>query len=261
MSVTSGVLGMFGMLSNVFLYGWWLFLIVGIYAMKKRMERWPMDVVIYEKKGDNLIKTNDRLGKRFDKVTGVTYSQLLKAKDTIPMLNYDCILHCSNKHTNFLEKIVNILRPTAGTIFLFRYGSKQYKPIKTNIKGDSKLKLTEIKDAEGNPVFQYMYNQFDPRVSIGQLEFEVVDWDNMNFMVQEQRASVIRRARKGEFWAKTLIPMVIIGACVVIAIFILKFSADVGTDLRSGAGQPAPQQQQGSSKLMGGVTDAFAPGS
>ena len=81
----------------------------------------------------------------------------------------------------------------------------------------------------------------------------------MNFMVQEQRASIIRRAKQSEFWAKTLIPMVIIGACIVIGIFILKFSADAGASLRSGSGVPAQESISGS-KLMGGITDAVIPG-
>jgi len=242
---------------TILLWGWWLILILLIYAMKKRWERFPLEAIIYEKKGDNLVKTNDRIGKRFEKDTGITYSQFQMSKDTVPMLNYDCVLHTATKHTNFLEKFINLLRPTIGTVFLFRYGSKQYKPIKTAME-NGKLKLTELKNKEGQPLFQYMYEQFDPRVSIGHLQFEVVDWDNMNFMVQEQRSSIVRRAKRGEFWAKTLIPLVIIGACVVVAIFILKFSADVGSDLRGAS--PAPQAENpGGSKLMGGITDAFTP--
>lgn len=245
---------MMGTVGKVFLYGWWLFVIAGLFAFKKRWERWPVEAVIYEKKGDNLVKTNDRLGKRFDKLTGITYSELLIAKDTMPVLNYDCVLHCVNKHTNFLEKVVNFLRPTIGTVFLFRYGSKQYKPIKNNVD-DKNLKLKECKDDNGETIFKYEYQQFDPRISIGALDFEVVDWDNMNFMVQEQRASIIRRTKSGEFWAKTLVPIVIIVACVMIGIFILKFSADVGADLRGAA----PSQNDGS-KLMGGISDAITPG-
>ena len=167
MSITGSILGSFGNIGTVFLYGWPILFIVGLYVLKKRWERFPIEAIIYEKKGDNLIKTNDRIGKRYDKLTGVTYSQLLVAKDTIPMLDYDCILHTANKPTNFLERIINLLRPTAGAVFLFRYGSKQYKPLRTGLKEDSKLKLKECKDNEGQPIFQYMYNQFDPRVSIG----------------------------------------------------------------------------------------------
>jgi len=258
MSSVTVINGIVGTLGKVLLYTWWLFIFGGVYALKKKWTRFPLEAIIYEKKGDNLVKTNDRIGKRFEKDTGITYSQLLMAKDTIPMLNYDCILHTANKNTNFLEKIISFIRPTAGTVFLFRYGSKQYKPIKTEMK-DGKLKLTEIKSEDGKPMFHYAYEQFDPRVSIGNLQFEVVDWDNMNFMVQEQRSSVIRRAKKGEFWAKTLIPLIIIGACVVVGIFILKFSADVGGDIR--AVTPAtPDPITGGSKLMGGITDAFTPG-
>ena len=79
----------------------------------------------------------------------------------------------------------------------------------------------------------------------------------MNFMVQEQRSSIVRRAKRGEFWAKTLIPIVIIGACVVIGIFILKFSADAGANLNIAG--PAPSAEPGGSKVMGGITDVFTP--
>jgi len=257
MSAITVINSIFSTIGTILFYGWIPFLIIGLYALKKRWERFPLEAVIYEKKGDNLIKTNDRIGKRFEKDTGITYSQFLVSKDTVPMLNYDCILHTANKHTNFLEKFINLLRPTAGTVFFFRYGSKQYKPIKNKFNEDG-LKLTQLKDKDGQSIFQYIYQQFDPRVSIGCLEFEVVDWDNMNFMVQEQRSSIVRRAKRGEFWAKTLIPIIIIGACVVIGIFILKFSADAGANLN--VANKAPPADTGGSKLMGGITDAFTPG-
>ena len=257
MSAITVINSIFSTIGTILFYGWIPFLIIGLYALKKRWERFPLEAVIYEKKGDNLIKTNDRIGKRFEKDTGITYSQFLVSKDTVPMLNYDCILHTANKHTNFIEKFINLLRPTAGTVFFFRYGSKQYKPIKNKFNEDG-LKLTQLKDKDGQSIFQYMYQQFDPRISIGCLEFEVVDWDNMNFMVQEQRSSIVRRAKRGEFWAKTLIPLIIIGACVVIGIFILKFSADAGANLS--ATKPAASPEEGGSKIIGGMTNAFTPG-
>ena len=80
----------------------------------------------------------------------------------------------------------------------------------------------------------------------------------MNFMVQEQRSSIIRRAKRGEFWAKTLIPVVIIGACVVLGIFILKFSADAGANLNVAGTTTSPEE--GGSKIIGGMTNAFTPG-
>ena len=102
-------------------------------------------------------------------------------------------------------------------------------------------------------VFKYEYSQFDPRWVLGVLDFEVVDWDNMNFMVQEQRASIMRRAG-GMDWLKTLaVPAMLIAGTVIVALFILKFSAEAGASLKGGAGQaPVPKETGG---IIGGAID------
>ena len=244
---------------KLLLYTWWLILIGGLYIMKKRWSKYPLEAIIIEKRGDNLIKVNDRVGKITDKYTGMNSYMFSKTKDTVPVANFEWILHCNKIHTNIFERFINLLRPTIGTIFFFKYGTKQYKPIKVSQTGKNKLALKEIKNDKGEPIYIYQYEQFDPRWVIKELEFDVIDWDNMNFMVQEQRASILRRQKKGEFWKQTLIPIVIIAACVVIGIFILKFSFDAGIDLRGGAGQPS-SSDGGGSKIGGFVQDAFNPG-
>ena len=259
MGLAMSFIGFLDAVKIVLFYSWWLIIIITLYIMKRRWSKFPLEAVLIEKRGDNLIKTNDRVGKREDKTTGMTYYQFLKSKDTIPVYDFDWILHSVVVHTNIFERLVNLLRPTIGTIFLFKYGTKQYKPININQKETNKLQLKEIKDKDGKPIYIHQYAQFDPRWVIKELEFDVIDWDDMNFMVQEQRASMVRRQKKGEFWKQTLIPMIIIASCVVIAIFILKFSADAGADLRGGGGS-VPQGDSSGSKLVGGITDAFTPG-
>ena len=182
----------------------------------------------------------------------------------MPVYNFDWMLHNGDKPMSIFEKIVMFLRPTIGTVFLFKYGSKQYKPI--NIGQDSKtenvLKLKELKDKDGTPLFKYEYSQFDPRWVLGVLDFEVVDWDNMNFMVQEQRASIMRRAG-GLDWLKTLaVPAMLIAGTVIVALFILKFSAEAGAVLKSGSGQAAVATDASldNSVIGGAINGAMAPG-
>lgn len=240
-----------------FVFYTWPFLLLGVmFILRKKWKAYPVDAVIIEKRGDNLVKTNDRVGKKFDKLTSMTYYQLSKCKDTIPVLNYEWMLHNKPKNTNFLEKLVNLIRGNEGTIFLFRYGSKQYKPIKITEVG-SKPKLVPIKNSKGETIYQYQYSQFDPRWVLGTLNFAVIDWDNMNFMVQEQRASIERRKKKGDRMLQYLIPITIIAAAVVVSIFILKFSLDAGQSIQ---GKAADAGGGESSRLMDGIAGAFTPG-
>ncbi len=210
----------------IFLYGWPFMLLVWIFILKMRWKNWPVDVVIIEKRGENLIKTNDRAGKYVDPYTGITGYRLQKAKDTIPVINYDWVMHNVAIPTTLFEKFVNIIRPNIGTLFFFRYGSKQYKPVKINQHGKLREMFQEIKDKKGNSIYIKIYEQFDPRHKLGSLEFEVVDWDNMNFMVQEQRASMERRRKKGEFVKGILIPLGLAVVSALVCIIMIKFSYD-----------------------------------
>jgi len=261
MSAVDVIFNLFNSITTVLFYSWPFILLIWLFAMKKLWGRYPIEAIIIEKRGENLVKTNDRVGK-FDELAndGTTYYKLKMAKDTIPIYNYDWILHNLYKPPTILERLVNLLRGNIGTIFLFRYGSKQYKPIdiSENLDG-SKLELKLIKDANGNPVYINQYVVIDPRNQLEKLNFDVIDWDNINFMVQEQRASIVRRQKKGEFWRQTVIPIVIIAAAVIVALFIMKFSMDVGRDLRNPTGVPTPKDD-GGSKLLGGVQDTFTPG-
>lgn len=214
-------------------WGWPFFLIVLAFIAKAKWKSWPVDVVIIEKRGENLIKTNDRAGKYTDYYTGITGYKLFKSKDTIPIVNYDWVLHNNQLPTNILEKLINLLRPTIGTLFFFRYGSKQYKPVKLNQKGNLSQQLQEVRDKNGNPQYIRVYQQFDPRDKLGALDFEVVDWDNMNFMVQEQRATFLRRQKKGEFLKQIIIPLGAMVVAALVCILMLKFSFDWAVQMKN----------------------------
>ena len=252
----SMILSMFGNLKLFLFVSWPFLLLIYLFVLRKIWQRWPLEAVILEKRGDNLIKTNDRVGKFFDKYSDMYYYKLKKAKDKIPVYNYDWILHNVFVPTNLFERFVSLLRGNKGTLFLFRYGSKQYKPINVKVNGKLQKKLVPMKDEKGEAIYVYQYKQFDPRYFLGVLDFEVIDWDNMNFMVQEQRASVMRRQKKGETLAKFLVPIIIIAAALVMGIFILKFSFDAGRNL---SGQPPASSNEGS-KILGAIQKRFTPG-
>jgi hypothetical protein len=219
---------------------WWLILLGVLFGMKFKMKYWPVEAVIIEKRGANLIKTNDRAGKFTDPFTGIVGYKLQKAGDTIPVVNYDWVMHNVVVNNSFFEKITSFLRGNIGTLFFFRYGSKQYKPIKIVMGDKTVTKFQEVKNEKGETIYVQVYKQFDPRNKLGMLDFEVVDWDNMNFMVQEQRASIERRKKSAE-WIKTIaVPLAIIGATVIFSIIMIKFGFDFATQLKAGSA-PTPE--------------------
>lgn len=222
----------------ILLYFWWAILLLWVFILKIRYKKWPIDVVIIEKREKNLIKTNDRAGRYVDPYTGITGYRLQKAKDTIPIINYDWALHNAAVATTVTERIVNLLRGNVGTLFLFRYGSKQYKPLKTMVKGTLKTEYIEIKDEKDQPVYIKIYQPFDPRDKLGILDFEVVDWDNMNFMVQEQRASVERRKKKGEWLKQIIVPIALMAITAIVCIIMIKFGYDYATNMASAKATP-----------------------
>jgi len=233
MAIADQIFEYINLTMTIVFWGWPFFLIFLAFIAKMKWKAYPVDVVIIEKRGENLIKTNDRAGKYDDHYTGITGYKLLKSKDTIPIVNYEWVLHNNQLPTNLLEKLTNLLRPTIGTLFFFRYGSKQYKPIKVNQKGNLTLQLQEMKDKNGNPQFIKIYQQFDPRDKLGALDFEVVDWDNMNFMVQEQRATHLRRQKKGEFLKQIIIPLGAMVVAALVCILMLKFSYDWAVQMKN----------------------------
>jgi len=258
--IAAGFLGAWNSLFTFLFYSWPFILVIGLFVLRSRWSKYPLEAVIIEKRGENLVKTNDRVGRFFDKHAEMSFYRLKQSKDMIPIYNYDWILHNVAVPTNFLERFINLLRGNSGTLFLFRYGSKQYKPINLSPGKTQNRKFVEVKNDKGEPVFSYQYVHFDPRNMMGALDFEVIDWDNMNFMVQEQRASIIRRQKKGDYWKQTLIPLVIIGSAVLVAIFILKFSMDAGRDLRGGATQSVAGTPADGSKIGGAISNVFNPG-
>ena len=238
-------------------FSWWVLPIVILFVLKRKWGRWNIEATIIEKRGENLVKTNDRIRKFVDKGGGLTYYKFLKCKDTLPVFNYEWILHVVEQPTNVIERVIKFLRPTVGCAFIFRYGSKQYKPLPIKLDKSKKMQFKSIKK-NGEDIFEWQYNQFDPRWVIGVLDFEVIDWDNMNFIIQEQRASVERRRNRNDWLKQVLLPLGLVAGAIIISIFILKFSADAGKNLNTGT--PAPSDGTAGSKIVGGITDAFTPG-
>ena len=249
-----------GEIFTIFLYffSWWVIPIVLLFILKKKWGAWNIEAIIVEKRGENLVKTNDRLRKFIDGGAGLTYYKFLKSKDTMPVFNYEWILHTVEQPCTILERLIKFLRPTAGCAFIFRYGSKQYKPLPVSQSKKNKMSFKEIKDKNGEAIFKWEYAQFDPRWVVGVLNFEVIDWDNMNFIIQEQRASVERRKARGEWLKTVLVPLGILAVCAFIGLLILKFSSDAGANLSS---KVPVQEEQSGSRIMGGITDVFTPGS
>ncbi len=214
----------------------WPFVILGwLVACKIRWKNWPLEAVIIEKRGDNLIKTSDRLGKYVDNFSGMTGYKLMKSGDTIPIIDFDWILHNASKPTNFLEKLVKILRPDMGTVFLFRYGSKQYKPLNPSHipEAEGEMEYETIKGDDGKDIVVQRYQQYDPRGTLKVLNFEVVDWDNMNFMVQEMRTSFERRQKRSAWIKEIAIPLAMLSATALVCIIMIKFGFDYAKTIPS----------------------------
>lgn len=242
-------------------FGWPFAILIAIVVAKLKWKAWVIDVVILEKRGKNIVKTNDRAARYQDKFTKLTGYKLLKSKDTIPVVEYNWILHNNNKHTNLLERLVNVLRPTQGTLFLFKYGSKQYKPIINDVDLKAEQKLVASKDADGNSIYLSQYIQFDPRGYLNAVKMEVFDWDNMNFAFQEMRASFERRQKENQ-WVKTiLMPIAIIAAAAMVSIVMMKMSLDYSQGMRATGpvGDVSLPNQPAETPNIPIIGDAFAP--
>lgn len=242
-------------------FGWPFIILIGIVVAKLKWKAWVIDVVILEKRGKNIVKTNDRAARYTDKFTKLTGYRLLKLKDTIPVVEYNWILHNNNKHTNILERLVNVLRPTQGTLFLFKYGSKQYKPIINDIDLEAEKKLVATEDAEGNKVYVYQYQQFDPRGYLNAVKMEVFDWDNMNFAFQEMRASFERRQKEGQWMKTILMPIAIIACATMVSIVMMKMSLDFSSiaGSKGPVGDVSLPNQPAETPNIPFIGDAFAP--
>lgn len=217
----------------ILLYGWPFILLIIIFILKWKWKNWPLEAVIIERRGNNLVKTNDRIGKYTDKYTGLTGYKLQKIKDPIPIVNFDWILHNVFVPNTLFERFINLLRGNVGTIFLLKYGTKQYKPIWVTHNQQRKLIYKEILGRDNKPMIIQIYEQFDPRKHLGALDFQVIDWDNMNFLVQEQRQTYERRQKQKGFWKEIVIPLVIIAVVALVSIIMIKFSYDYSIAMRS----------------------------
>ena len=224
---------------NIVKYGWWLGIVIWLAVVRLRNKDYPIEAVIIEKRGNNHIKTNDRVGKYVDKYTGLIGYKFMKSKDTIPVVDFDWILHNAKQDLGLTDKLYNKLFGNAGCAFFYKYGSKQYKPVKIGEDENSKIEWKEVTDDKGNPITVSIIQPIDPRDKMAGLNFEVVDWDNMNFMVQEQRASLERRKKSSEFWKQIIVPVIIIGAAAIVTIIMLKFGYDAMNDMMD-KGNPQP---------------------
>lgn len=239
MGVADVIFEYISLFQTILLYGWPFILLIIIIAFKIKWRNWPVEVIIIEKRGNNLIKTNDRAGKYVDNYTGLTGYRLQKNKETIPIVNYEWVMHNVAKHTTIFDRFVHLLRGDIGTLFLFKYGAKQYKPIWITQNSQRKEVLKEIRDANNQPILISIYEQFDPRKHLGALDFQVIDWDNMNFLVQEQRASFERRQKKKDFLKQVLIPLAALVIVGLVCIIMIKFSYDYAIAMK-GATVTAP---------------------
>lgn len=243
---------------DVLKYGWPFMILMFVIIAKVRGKNWPVEVVIIEKRGKNLIKTRDRAGKYKDKFTGLVGYRLKKTGDTIPVVDYDWVMHNADPPLGILGRIEKFFMPTIGTIFIYRYGSKQYKPLKQSYNEDAKVEWEVVKDTKGNPIAYQKYQQFDPRGYLDALNVEVVDWDNMNFMVQEMRASEERRRKKDHWLKAVLVPLGIIAAAAIVSIVMMKFALDYSQTLK---GAEALNTQPENSEIpdIPVIGDAFTP--
>lgn len=231
--IKMGLIEILTIIITIVKYGWPFAILAWLVASKIMWKNWPVEVVIIEKRGDNLIKSKDRAGRYLDNFSGLTGYKLLKAGDTIPVIDFNWILHNADKPTNILEKLVKILRPDIGTLFLYKYGSKQYKPLKPIHDKQAPMEWETIKDDNDKEVIVTKYQQFDPRGSLKVIDFEVVDWDNMNFMVQEMRTSFERRQKKSAWIKEIAVPAMMVAATLLLCIIMIKFGFDYSKGLQT----------------------------
>jgi|SRR3972149_2041851 len=236
-----------------------ILIILFFFVYRKILTAYPIEIGIKERRGTNIVWTRDRAGKFF--TDGIYKYKLRKSGDTIPILNYDWILHATYTATNLIEKLNNFISGgVQGYAELYKYGSKQYKPIKTiTPKGEIK-ETQEIKDKEGNPVLIEVYKQINPHKRISDIDFEVIDWDNINFMVQEQRATDERRRKKESWWAKSAVPIAAIAIAGLAVIFAFYFSADLVSQAMNQAMGQARESQQPEPAKIPIIGDILTPG-
>ena len=217
--------------------GWWLIPLIVIFGYRIRLNKFPIGVTIFEKRGENnFVYTNDVCG-RFN--NPVVCYKLKKNRDTIPIPKYDWILQSMYKPTNIFEKLSNMLSGKIGHIVLFKYGSKQYKPVNVKMAdGTEKKEWKLVTDKNGSPTLIQIYEPINSMHAMSKLDFEVIDWDDMNHMTQELRAIATRRSPLMGFIEKhgALIAMVLaILALIIVGYYYKEMMIDAGSKIISSA--------------------------
>jgi len=232
-------------------FSWWVIPVMSLLVAKVKWGKWPIEAIILERRGDNIVKVNDRIGRRYNKQTGHTHYILQKMGDIIDVIPFETMLHCTVKPTNFPEWFVNKLRPTVGCVHLLKYGSKQYKPIKV-ISSDKGLMaqdengnfiaVKEMLDAEGKTVYHQNLQPFDIRDHLGVMDFQVIDWDDVNTTLNEIENSRLRRLAKFESWAKFTVPIAIIAVVGIICVIFLYLTYDAQMQFCQSAAPATPEE-------------------
>lgn len=234
--------------------GWWLIPIIIIFVYKKRLGKYPVECIIYEKRGENLVHTNDMAGRFEDPVTEY---KLKKSKDTIPIPNYDWILQNTTKPTNLFEKFSAILTGKIGTITLFKYGSKQYKPVDVKVGDKVVRKFKEVKGKNGETIWITVYEPINVKKEMSRLDFDVIDWDDINHMTQELRAITMRRSPIKGFLEKwgPMIGLGVVAMVIIVTTYLgYQFMRDAGNvyiQATQGGNAPPTQTTPASGNPLG----------
>jgi len=237
-------------------FSWWIIPIFLLIVGKVKWNKYPIEAIIIEKRGDNIIKVNDRIGRWFDKETGFTRYRLQKMGDVIDVIPFENVLHSIYKPTNIFEWLVNKLRPTAGTVHLLKYGSKQYKPVKiTRGEETHTTGFQTIKDKEGKEILVERVLPFDIRNYLGVLNFDVIDWDDVNCTLSEIEASRLRRLAKYESWAKFVIPVAMIAVVGVLCIIFIYLSYNISMETCQIAAQQVEEEPMQAPLANGNTTN------
>jgi len=249
-------------------FSWWVIPVGALVIAKFKWGKFPLDAEILERRGDNIIVTNDRLGRIFEKETGHTNYILQKMRDTIDVVPFDCVLHYAYKPTNLLEWLINKLRPTVGKVHLLKYGSKQYKPIKVTStekglmaedENGNFIAVKEMLDEKGQTVYHENLVPFNIRDHLGVMEFDVIDWDDVNTTLNEIENSRLRRIAKYDKFMKYLLPIAVIAVVGVLGIVFLYLTYDVSMETCKIAGQQAAETEPPMQAPLGNGSTNIVP--
>ena len=224
-----------------------LILVGGLLYYKKKLTLFPIAAIILERRDNNLIMKTDRIGRV--RIDGIWKYKFRKSKETIPNPDYDWIVSGTYTPTNFFEKIAKMVSSPVGFAYFYKYGSQQYKPVDIKLnditssdKKNFKTVFRPILNEKGEKVYIKKIMQISPKKMVVP-EFDVIDWDNMNFIVQEHAASDERRKKKDDFMKKVLIPMVTIAVAAIVLIIAMYFAVQLVQFGAGSVGSAAPVAQ------------------